>query len=292
MGAFCSGVYKPGLNPGQMCPDGKTIAIGPGGADRPPSQTPSSTTGRFEVESFVPMPGDQSTGYFYDTSGRTDYKYPQVVNTSDIRGVYVASTGGVRDRLSKADAKAEYDNLPKETQTALTKLAVARGGRSGKAVWFSAVDSAYKNSSKTDSPDTPWAYVNKMAEDTGGGTTNGGGGSGAYTGPKESRTVMAESDIRATANALAIELIGRPVSDKELNKLTERMRKAEQQQPTVTTSSVGATTTQQGLTTRGREDILREVIAENPEYEQFQVDTTVLDAMTNFIEKKKQVSGG
>jgi hypothetical protein len=290
MGAFCNGVYNSGLNPGQMCPDGKTVAVGPGGSDKPASQTPSTTTGKYEVQSFVPMPGDQSTGYFYDTSGRTDYKYPQAVNTSDIRGVYIASTGGVMDRLSKADAKAEYDNLPKETQDALTKLARARGGRSGKAVWFSAVDSAYKNSSKTDSPDTPWAYINKMAEATGGGTS--GGGSGRYTGPTESRTIMAESDIRATANALAIELIGRPVSDKELNRLTEQMRKAEQQQPTVTTSTTGATTTTHGLTAQGREDILREVIAENPEYEKFQVDTTVLDAMTEFINKKKQVSGG
>lgn len=289
MGAFCSGVYQRGLNPGQMCPDGKTIATGPKGETAPTSQTPTATTGTFEVQSFVPMPGDQSTGYFYDTSGRTDYKYPQVANTSDLRGIYLASAGGVMDRLSKADAKAEYDNLPKETQDALTRLAKARGGRSGKAVWFSAVDSAYKNSSKTDNPDTPWSYINKMAEATGGGTS---GGSGRYTGPTESRTIMAESDIRATANALAIELIGRPVSDKELNRLTERMRKAEQQQPTVTTSTTGSSTTKQGLTAQGREDILREVIAENPEYEQFQVDTTVLDAMTDFINKKKQVSGG
>jgi len=118
------------------------------------------------------------------------------------------------------------------------------------------------------------------------------GKKGRYTGPVESRTIQAESDIKATANALAIELIGRPVSDKELNKLVERMRSAEMQQPNITTSATGSTTTTQGLTAQGREDILREVIAKNPEYEKFQVDTTVLDAMTNFIDKKKQVSGG
>ena len=70
------------------------------------------------------------------------------------------------------------------------------------------------------------------------------------------------------------------------------MRRAEQEQPTVTTSVPGRTVTQQGLTAQGREDILREVISQNPEYERFQVDTTVLDSMLDFVNKKKQVSGG
>jgi transglutaminase/protease-like cytokinesis protein 3 len=104
--------------------------------------------------------------------------------------------------------------------------------------------------------------------------------------------MMAESDIRATANALAIELIGRPVDDKELDKITKRMRGAEIAQPQITTSTTGSSVTQQGLTSQGREDILRDLISKNPEYQDFQVDTTVLDAMTGFINEKKRVSGG
>jgi len=292
MGAFCNGVYNSNISPGQMCPDGKSVATGPGGGSTSPAQTPSTTTGKFEAQSFVPMPGDQSSGYFYDTSGRTDYKFPQAVNTADIRGIYIASSGGVRDRLSKADAKAEYDNLPKETQAALTSLARARGGRSGKAVWFSAVDLAYKNSSKTDNPDTPWNYINNMAETAGGSGSGGSGGTGRYSGPVESRTVMAESDIKATANALAIELIGRAITDEELNKITRRMRTAEQQQPQVTTGGVGSTTTVQGLTSQGREDILREVISENPEFVDYQLDTTVMDLMLEDIDLGKRVARG
>lgn len=122
--------------------------------------------------------------------------------------------------------------------------------------------------------------------------TSGGTRSGSYAGPTSYRTMQAESDIKATANALAIELIGRPVTDQELNKLVQRMRSAEMQQPEIRTSTTGSATTMQGLTAQGREDILREVISQNPEYEKFQIDTTVLDAMTNFIDKKKQVSGG
>ena len=118
------------------------------------------------------------------------------------------------------------------------------------------------------------------------------GRGGAYKGPVSSYTEMAESDVRATANDVAIELLGRPLDQDEFNRVLRKTRKAEQAQPNVTTKSTGQTMTQQGLTAQGREDILREVISKNPGYEQFQVETTVLDAMLNFVNKKKQVSGG
>lgn len=117
-------------------------------------------------------------------------------------------------------------------------------------------------------------------------------GGGRYKGPQRTITEMAESDIQKLANTIALDLIGRPVDQKEMDRIVRRMRRAEQEQPTVTTSVPGRTVTQQGLTAQGREDILREVISQNPEYERFQVDTTVLDSMLDFVNKKKQVSGG
>jgi len=124
------------------------------------------------------------------------------------------------------------------------------------------------------------------------GSSGIGGGSGAYTGPVRSITEMAESDIRKTANNIAIELLGAPVEDKEMERIIKKMRKAEQEQPTITTRSTGKTVTEQGLTAQGRDDILRDLISDNPEYEQFQVDTTVLDSMLDFVNRKKQVAGG
>ena len=118
------------------------------------------------------------------------------------------------------------------------------------------------------------------------------GRGGAYKGPVSSYTEMAESDVRATANEVAIELLGRPLDQDEFNRGLRKTRKAEQEQPTVTTRSPGSTRTQQGLTAQGRDDILRDVISKNPDYQQFQVETTVLDAMLNFVNKKRQVSGG
>lgn len=117
-------------------------------------------------------------------------------------------------------------------------------------------------------------------------------GAGGYRGPTQTITEMAESDIRKSANTIAIELLGRPIDEKEMDRIVRKMRSAEQEQPTVTTAVPGRTLTQQGLTAQGREDILRDLISENPEYEQFQVNTTVLDSMLDFVNRKKQVSGG
>jgi hypothetical protein len=115
---------------------------------------------------------------------------------------------------------------------------------------------------------------------------------GGYKGPVAQITEMAESDIRKSANTIALELLGRPVDEKEMDRIVRKMRRAEREQPTVTTAVPGRTLTQQGLTAQGREDILRDLISENPEYEQFQVNTTVLDSMLDFVNRKKQVSGG
>jgi hypothetical protein len=116
------------------------------------------------------------------------------------------------------------------------------------------------------------------------------GGSGSkYTGPRASVVQQAESDINATANALALEMIGRPLNQKELNRVTKRIRTAEVEQPTISTGGKAMTVQQQGLTAQGREDILREVIAKRPEFEKFQLDTTVMDAMNAYVQEKRAV---
>ena len=135
-------------------------------------------------------------------------------------------------------------------------------------------------------------YIYSQLGQGGAGGDGTGGGRGGYKGPVASRTMQAESDIKATANALAIELIGRPVDDKELDRIVKRMRGAEMAQPQVTTSVPGSSVTKQGLTPQGREDILREVISKNPEFIDYQLDTTVMDLMLEDIDTGKQVARG
>ena len=125
--------------------------------------------------------------------------------------------------------------------------------------------------------------------DPDGSGSGSGSGRGGYSGPRASIVQQAESDINATANALALEMIGRPLNQKELNRITKRIRAAEVEQPTVTSGSPARTVQQQGLTAQGREDILREVIAKRPEFEKFQLDTTVMDAMNAYVQEKRAV---
>jgi hypothetical protein len=284
MGAFCNGAYTAGLEPGQMCPDGKTIATGPKEKTTPASQNPDTVTGK------IPWNADSSRVLFGSEPGRPALgagagTVPTSISVYDITR---RDSKGWLTNL-KANNPDGYDDL-----IALLRSGGFLGSRAKSSDSIRrAVDSAAKEAAarydfgQSENVDFLDYLYSRVGSDD-----STGNKSGKYTGPVESRTIQAESDIRATANALAIELIGRPVSDKELNKLVERMRSAEMQQPNITRSTTGATTTKQGLTAQGREDILREVIAKNPEYEKFQVDTTVLDAMTDFIDKKKQVSGG
>lgn len=126
----------------------------------------------------------------------------------------------------------------------------------------------------------------------GGEPARTGSSRGGYSGPVAQTTYMDERDVDRTANALALTLIGRPLSAKEMSKVTERLRTEERANPTVTTPGVGSSVTQSGLSAEGRADVLREVIAENPEYQQFQVDTTVLDTMLSELNKREQMVNG
>ena len=96
-----------------------------------------------------------------------------------------------------------------------------------------------------------------------------------------------------TANALALELIGRTLTDKELSKVSKRLRSEETANPTITTpQGPGGSTTQSGLSAEGRQDVLKEVIAKNPDYQKFQVDHTVLDTMLAEFDKRRAIVNG
>jgi len=246
------------------------------------TKTATSTTAITETPTGVNLPKD----------------YSRIrVNTSTLQGVYGASDPNsltYNERVAR-NMVPDYARLPVGEQNMFQLVAEATGGRSGRALYERLVESSY-DASVRGQYQSPQSLVYGMAQQFGvdlgamskygpGGT----GGKGAYTGPRASITVQAESDIRATANALALEMIGRPLNDKEIERVTKRMRKAEQEQPQVTTGNVARTVTTQGLTAQGREDVLRDVIAKRPEFEQYQLDTTVMDAMNAYVQEKRQV---
>jgi len=235
-------------------------------ATEPASQPLSWNTNDTPVRMDLGMGGGQYPAYevmpFYEAA-----LYP-----NELRGI------------SRANGTKVYDNF----------VAKLRAYTKQKLGTDSAVDDAWTGLLKDaqQGKTTAMRLLNSVVDENGviqQQNTGGSRGAAAYTGPRASITVQAESDIRATANALALEMIGRPLNDRELARVTKRMRTAEQEQPQVTTGNVARTVTTQGLTAQGREDVLRDVIAKRPEFEQYQLDTTVMDAMNAYVQEKRQV---
>lgn len=204
--------------------------------------------------------------------------------------------------MSKSEAIGLYGELPQWQRDMFDGIAAASpsGMDSGRSVYERYVDSAaaYEAQGLRRTPaELAMQDVNGgvVAFDPSGGGSSGpgGGGRGGYSGPVSQTTLMNEQDVDRTANALALELIGRPLSQQELAKVTKRLRKEEYANPTVTTpQGPGGSVTQSGLSAEGRADVLREVISQNPEYQQFQVDHTVLDTMLATLNKREAMVNG
>lgn len=195
---------------------------------------------------------------------------------------------------SERGADATWGALPEATRQQLNAYAkMYHPNSTGESLWKKALAGSAEMT-KLGQTTTAFEWLSGYTQSLADGGQNGPGGGGrGYSGPVSQTTLMDEQDVDRTANALALELIGRPLSQQELAKITKRLRKAEYANPTVTTpQGPGGSVTQSGLSAQGREDVLREVIAQNPEYEQFQVDHTVLDTMLAAFDKRKAMVNG
>jgi hypothetical protein len=114
----------------------------------------------------------------------------------------------------------------------------------------------------------------------------GGSGSGSG-GTRYSYTEANEADVRVLANGLAEEMIGRRITEKEFEKLLKRVRKEEGKSPTISRSSGKTTRTETGITNAEREEVLAEVLRENPEWKKYQMDTASLDYTRDFIREQR-----
>lgn len=279
--------------PGEVCSDGSMPTATRGGAPSAPTTTQPSVTGR-------PAPGP---------SGRVP---PQADTSPVITGMKPPRPGLPAEPYAVSDVYTERQNLNKLRLTnpgyydRIVSELRATGLLGPRANSESSIDSAYSKLLKAAAgsaaegvPVTPQqarniiAGMDQSSGDAGTGTGGRSGGrTAAYTGPVESIAVQAESDINATADTIAIELLGRGATKEEKDRIVKRIRKAEMAQPQVTRrKGPGRQITQEGLTSQGREDILREVLSKRPEFEQFQLDTTVMDAMNRFVNQKKAVAG-
>jgi len=113
----------------------------------------------------------------------------------------------------------------------------------------------------------------------------GGKGSG---GVSYSYQEMNESDVRVLANEMSEAFIGRRVTDKEFQQLLKKVRKEESKSPTITSSSGSTTRTKSGITNAEREEVMAEILNENPEYREYQMGEAALEYTRNYLVEQKQ----
>ena len=201
-------------------------------------------------------------------------------------------------RFEVGQAESAWFDLPQDVKDYINRVASAMGrGKTGQGLWRDSVE-ASKYTSGTQQEKTPFDYINSVASSisAGEGAAAGGragGRGGAYTGPVRSVAVQAETDIVASARAAAEELLGRMPTQQELDRILKRTRSAEQAQPTVQTrQGPGQITTAEGLTKEGRDNILRQVLMQSPDYQDYQIDSTVMDMMLTNLRRGQEVARG
>jgi hypothetical protein len=142
---------------------------------------------------------------------------------------------------------------------------------------------------------TQWLdWYSKTAPDEEG--SGRGGGGGGYTGPSTttSMTLTDETTAEALLDRFARDLLGRGLTKKETNKYIKQFRESEMESPQVTTTMPGGPgrATQVTETAASKDELLRQMISSNPDYQKFQVDTTIMDMLMDDIEKGKKVIYG
>ena len=103
------------------------------------------------------------------------------------------------------------------------------------------------------------------------------GDGGAGSGPTQFETRRNEADVRLLANSLAQEMIGRNIDDDEFSRMMRRVRKAESASPRTISVQGGRQITEEGISDAERQEVLREVLMENPEFETFQGGEGLID---------------
>ena len=129
-----------------------------------------------------------------------------------------------------------------------------------------------------------------------GGGGHGRGGGGAYNGPvtRTDFTHIGEGDLRDLADQVGIAMVGRGITDKEFNNILKQVRGVENAKPQVTHSTPSGhdvvSSTTEGVSNADRQDVVQKILAQNPEYGDYQKATTMMDWFDNAL--KGRQNGG
>lgn len=126
-------------------------------------------------------------------------------------------------------------------------------------------------------------------------SADGRGGRGGYSGPTTTTSVTLTDEVTAEAllDKFSRDMLGRGLTKKETDKYIKQFRKAEMESPQVTTTTPGrGTATQVTETAANKEEMLRQLLIKNPDYEKYQFDTNIMDILIEDIEEGKKVIYG
>lgn len=172
----------------------------------------------------------------------------------------------------------------------------------GGALWQRAID-ASQAAAQNGQQISPYSIIQQWVADAnadgsngpgGGGSSGsgGGGGGGGSAGTPPVVSMMNRADVNTLANSIAQEMLGRGVTESELDRIMKRVRRVERNNPrTVSVGANGATVVRDGASQATREQVIQRVLAKNPEYEPFQKATTLMDWFNNALQERMAASG-
>lgn len=210
-----------------------------------------------------------------------------------LRGGLLERTGPHRDRMMSYEdalnyprtlrAAARADGATKADKDAYKDFTTALKAYSGSDYEslggeLTAWDGVLKDAQNGDDP--ALALLDTFMSDPNRSRGDGGGG-GAYAGPVQSNvsSIMADEDIPRTLNEFATEMLGRNLTEKEMNKYTKKFKKQDRENEQISLRTPNgpaqsSTVTQEKVT---RDTIARNIMQENPAYADQTINTDVLD---------------
>lgn len=124
------------------------------------------------------------------------------------------------------------------------------------------------------------------AYNEGGATGSGGGDGSGLPRTRTSVSITSPEDAEFLVQEAARDMIGRSLTQQEVDKYVSRYRKREREAVTTTTTSPGGTVTEQGVS---KETILRDLMQSNPDFGRYQIDTGFMDLFVDSIREGQAI---
>lgn len=259
-----------------------------------------------------------ATDNYYDVRAQSPYSVGhtlgEVFRLSPVNaapGQYLLRQENLKyyEKVSSTIAEDMLAEQPLWVQQAFTDTAEALGGaHTPTGLWTSYVNRSRYYSSHGINLDAVDLFMADLASESpllptgssssGGGSYGGGGYGGGGGGGATSMTINLSNkeDARAVIDQLAFQMVGRNVTDVEFNQYYKALLKAERRNPqtvSVSTDENGnpVQTVEGGLGAEGRTQLLKEQVAKSQGYAEYQVGSTALNLMANYL-RERGVFGG